>query len=278
MDEITFADLRSKELRQSRLSFRAQSNRSNLNNSMSNHLNQNQKAKSENELAYEEHQTYELPAIDTSNGQLIVTEAVETKEQNVSPAAKFEKQVIKSAKADLINSNNRENNKAIIANSNYLNNRDRVKSVSSGHQHLSLQNYNKSNLLPRRDKSNESSKISNYRHDSRHEETTSYEPMAGKSSDFRIVFPNGNPSAEATASGTPKPTKLYDEPNLDYIDPNNIMSDPVIMEQFRKLYEEDEYFQAVHRKCCEWLLRYVIPEMEAARSAKTGNNLNHDNY
>lgn len=88
VDEITFADLRSKELRQSRLSFRAQSNRSNLNNSMSNHLNQNQKAKSENELAYEnEHQAnncYELPAIDNSNmranNDLVVTEAIENKE------------------------------------------------------------------------------------------------------------------------------------------------------------------------------------------------------
>lgn len=188
--------------------------------------------------------------------------------------------MVKSAKAELNNSNNRENNKAIIANSNYLNNRDRVKSVSSGQQHVSLQNYNKSNLLPRRDKSNESSKVSHSRHGARIEETTSYEPAAGKSSDFRIVYPNGIMMAETGA--TPKPTnhKLYDEPNLDYIDPNNIMSDPVIMEQFRKLYEEDEYFQQVHRKCCEWLLRYVIPEMEIARAAaRTGNNnLNHENY
>ncbi|CAF0801329.1 unnamed protein product [Brachionus calyciflorus] len=44
--------------------------------------------------------------------------------------------------------------------------------------------------------------------------------------------------------------------------PYNIMSDPVISEQFRKLYEEDEYFQQVHRKCCEWLNKYVFPEIE----------------
>lgn len=188
--------------------------------------------------------------------------------------------MIKSAKAEQNNSFNRENNKAIIANSNYLNNRDRVKSVSSSQQHVSLQNYNKSNLLPRRDKSNESSKISHSRHDTRHEETTSYEPAAGKSSDFRIVYPNGILTAEMGGASKATNHKLYDEPNLDYIDPNNIMSDPVIMEQFRKLYEEDEYFQQVHRKCCEWLLRYVIPEMDAARAAaKNGNNsLNHDNY
>ena len=202
-----------------------------------------------------------------------------------SPAAKFEKQITKSAKAELNNSYNRENNKAIIANSNYLN--SRVKSTNvpiagASNQHVSLQNYNKSQLLPKRDKSNESSKISNYRgQDPRNEETT-YEPMAGKSSDFRIVFPNGNGNLSCEAAATnanARPMKLYDEPNLDYIDPNNIMSDPVIMEQFRKLYEEDEYFQQVHRKCCEWLLRYVIPEMEAARAAKTtGNNSNHENY
>jgi len=91
LDEITFADLKSKELRQSRLSFRAQSNKSNLNNSVNNNLNANLKAKSENELAYEEHHTsncYELPAIDNSqnvkhedrNGELLVTEAIETRE------------------------------------------------------------------------------------------------------------------------------------------------------------------------------------------------------
>lgn len=76
------------------------------------------------------------------------------------------------------------------------------------------------------------------------------------------------------AEQTPPKQMINDEPNLDYIDPNNIMSDPVIMEQFRKLYAEDEYFQQVHRKCCEWLLRYVIPEMEAAKDKV----INHENY
>lgn len=44
--------------------------------------------------------------------------------------------------------------------------------------------------------------------------------------------------------------------------PYNIMSDPVISEQFKKLYEEDEYFQQVHKKCCEWLNKYVFPSIE----------------
>ena len=58
-----------------------------------------------------------------------------------------------------MNQSNTRENKAIIANSNYLNNRDRVKSVASN-QHLS--GYNKANLLTKRDKSNESSKFSNH--------------------------------------------------------------------------------------------------------------------
>lgn len=45
--------------------------------------------------------------------------------------------------------------------------------------------------------------------------------------------------------------------------PYNIMSDPVICEQFRKLYEEDEYFQNVHRKCVEWLKKYVFCDYES---------------
>lgn len=44
--------------------------------------------------------------------------------------------------------------------------------------------------------------------------------------------------------------------------PYNIMSDPVISEQFKKLYEEDEYFQQVHKKCCEWLNKHVFPSIE----------------
>ena len=88
--------------------------------------------------------------------------------------------------------------------------------------------------------------------------------------DFRIIYPGSTPPQP-----TPPKAFINDEPNLDYIDPNNIMSDPVIMEQFRKLYEEDEYFQQVHRKCCEWMVRYVIPEMEAQ---KFNGPFNHENY
>ena len=52
VDENNFSDAKSKELRQSRLSFRAQSNKS-LVYSLSNQLSQNQKAKSENEILNE---------------------------------------------------------------------------------------------------------------------------------------------------------------------------------------------------------------------------------
>ncbi len=52
VDELTFGEIKSKELRQSRLSFRAQSNKSLVNN-VSNQLSQNQKAKSENEILSE---------------------------------------------------------------------------------------------------------------------------------------------------------------------------------------------------------------------------------
>jgi hypothetical protein len=47
--------------------------------------------------------------------------------------------------------------------------------------------------------------------------------------------------------------------------PYNIMSDPIIAEQFKKLYEEDEYFRQIHRKCVEWLVKYVFPEIERER-------------
>ena len=174
VDELTFADLKSKDLRQSRLSFRAQSNKSlaNTTNIPGNNLAQTPKAKSENELTNEEATTtYELPAIETnirfknnsSNETKAEPELViknETKEAlpatttTQSAQVKFEKQVSKSAKVDLNNSNNSRENKAIIANSNYLTNRDRVK---SSNQYLNQ--YSKSALLPKRDKSNESGNI-----------------------------------------------------------------------------------------------------------------------
>ena len=176
--------------------------------------------------------------------------------------AKFEKKLIKSAKTELNSSaDSRMNNKAIMANTTYLTNR--VKSVSSNQY---LNQYNRSSLLNKRDKSNESSKISNAVPIVNDEPVEVYYSHKNIKSpgDFKINF-------GVQVETSPKPV-VNDEPNLDYIDPNNIMSDPVIMEQFRKLYEEDEYFQQVHKKCCQWLLRYVIPEMEAQKSQKTNNN------
>lgn len=167
VDELTFADLKTKDLRQSRLSFRAQSNKSLVNtpNIPNNNLAQTLKAKSENELANEEvTTTYELPAIEASKRFTTepkiepdqVNEAQEATPviSNQTAQVKFEKQVSKSARVDLNNSNNSRENKAIIANSNYLTSRDRVK---SSNQYLNQ--YSKSALLPKRDKSNESGKI-----------------------------------------------------------------------------------------------------------------------
>jgi hypothetical protein len=85
--------------------------------------------------------------------------------------------------------------------------------------------------------------------------------------EFKIVFPNAGatyhtPRANNVSKighhhfllnvSSNSPIELC-EPS-----PYNIMSDPVICEQFRKLYEEDEYFQNVHKKCVEWLSKYVF--------------------
>lgn len=96
--------------------------------------------------------------------------------------------------------------------------------------------------------------------------------------EFRIVYPgfsnmyqsNSNYTYEFGARTGPIGTsRVYTLDNLNNqpvelfeASPYNIMSDPVICEQFRKLYEEDEYFQNVHKKCVEWLNKYVFPEME----------------
>lgn len=108
------------------------------------------------------------------------------------------------------------------------------------------------------------------RNDTQHQTNVNTKTNTNHQNDFRIVAPGVNALQTMSAKAY-----INDEPNLDYIDPNNIMSDPVIMEEFRKLYAENEYFQQVHRKCCEWLLKYVIPDME---ERKTKGNLNHENY
>lgn len=57
--------------------------------------------------------------------------------------------------------------------------------------------------------------------------------------------------------------------------PYNIMSDPVISEQFKKLYEEDEYFQQVHKKCCDWLNKHVFPSIEDNTYAISSTSVNN---
>lgn len=64
-------------------------------------------------------------------------------------------------------------------------------------------------------------------------------------------------AAALHAMNSNSPLELFDA------SPYNIMSDPVICEQFRKLYEEDEYFQNVHKKCVEWLNKYVFVDYDS---------------
>ena len=92
--------------------------------------------------------------------------------------------------------------------------------------------------------------------------------------DFRIVYPGHTADIIKVNYNTINPG---DTGYLDLFEPNpyNIMSDPVISEQFRKLYEEDEYFQQVHRKCCEWLNKYVFPEMEKEKTIQ--NEISYQN-
>jgi hypothetical protein len=75
--------------------------------------------------------------------------------------------------------------------------------------------------------------------------------------DFKLIYNSGHHSELMRNMNYEDLMQEYPEPN-----PNNIMSDPVISEQFKKLYEEDEYFQQVHKKCCEWLNKYVFAEMD----------------
>jgi hypothetical protein len=91
-------------------------------------------------------------------------------------------------------------------------------------------------------------------------------PVAVTSSDFRITLPGA--TNEVTRLTTVQKVDMNLEVELFEPSPYNIMSDPVIAEQFRRLYEEDEYFRAIHRKCCEWLTKYVFPEMERERAKK----------
>ena len=92
--------------------------------------------------------------------------------------------------------------------------------------------------------------------------------------DFRIVYPGQAPEILKLNHNIVNPGEVG---YIETFEPNpyNIMSDPIINEQFRKLYEEDEYFQQVHRKCCEWLNKYVFPEIE--REKMIQNELNFPN-
>ena len=68
------------------------------------------------------------------------------------------------------------------------------------------------------------------------------------SNEFRIIYPG-------TQDMVPKPSIFYYN-NNDEIDDNFIIS-----EEFKRLFQEDEYFKEVFRKCHQWLIKHVIPNM-----------------
>jgi hypothetical protein len=84
--------------------------------------------------------------------------------------------------------------------------------------------------------------------------------------EFRIVYPGYNPNIVSLRNSYNHQNGIMHTNHVNNelfeISPYNIMSDPVISEQFRRLYDEDEYFQQVHRKVSEWLNKYVFIEME----------------
>lgn len=172
---------------------------------------------------------------------------------------------------------NSMNNKTLAANNSYLNRVKTVAATSSlipnrtvrpssrlealnSNQSKSCTNNNRQSLVLSKENTNVTELNTS------NQNGTVYVSLSkqNKNDDFRIVYP-GFHSNEVQK---PSAQQIFDmnlaveafEPS-----PYNIMSDPVISEQFRKLYEEDEYFQQVHRKCIEWLNKYVFPEMDNAK-------------
>jgi hypothetical protein len=91
---------------------------------------------------------------------------------------------------------------------------------------------------------------------------TALRPIANRD-EFRITAPCA--TNEIIRPSVAQQLDMNLEVELFEPSPYNIMSDPIISEQFKKLYEEDEYFRQIHRKCVEWLARYVFPEIERER-------------
>jgi hypothetical protein len=90
--------------------------------------------------------------------------------------------------------------------------------------------------------------------------------------DFKIMFPNQGFNADArtlasSRNGNNSTSNLMLITNnhndiskfadFDFIHPNNIMSNPDVRDQFRRLYVQDEYFQQIDKKCTEWLNKYI---------------------
>lgn len=162
-------------------------------------------------------------------------------------------------------------NKTLAANKNYLN---RVKTVG-GTSHVVANNANANsnqrpvsrldNLKIKNTNIKPSLNITGYKENlnetnySNVSKSKAYND-ANNNEDFRIVYPGYN--AEIIKPNTQQVMDLKLSVDAFEPSPYNIMSDPVISEQFRKLYEEDEYFQQVHKKCIEWLNKYVFPELE----------------
>lgn len=164
-------------------------------------------------------------------------------------------------------------NKAVLANTTYLN---RVKNGSSTHYNsINTNNINIStdnqrnysfNNNNQRVKSGKITQVVTIKRDTSNEsiERNSKIKLSNDNfpANYRNIYNSGPEIINKSSNG-------YVEYTLDQLDPNNIMSDPVISEQFHKLYAEDEYFQAVHKKCTEWLSRYLLKIYFKKRFIKT---------
>jgi hypothetical protein len=134
------------------------------------------------------------------------------------------------------------------------------KTPTPNNSRLDTTNINKYNSI----KLNHNNKFKHNNNNNDNDDNDDYDNVVNSDQkEFRIVYPGYNPNIVSLRNhhnGIIHTTHINNE--LFEISPYNIMSDPVISEQFRRLYDEDEYFQQVHRKVSEWLNKYVFIEME----------------
>jgi hypothetical protein len=272
----------------------------NSNNNNNNNNNNNTQDHSEDyENTAETIDLIELNKKSNANNQLLSTSNAKFEKARVNITIKPQSAVSKQEQEPNvvpIQVNDSRINKAVIANNSYLN---RVKNVSSSHyntlNHQNNSNNNNNNntngggnitISDQRNFSFNQQRVKSGRLTQINNETmatTTNENLNRNSkiklnnennnynnqiSNYQNYYSNDNNNNLGPNSEIKQLNNVYIEYSLDQIDPNNIMSDPVISEQFRKLYAEDEYFQAVHRKCTDWLHRYVMPEFDLLQAEK----------